>query len=90
MSKTAPFAYITLGGSSGLVGSNTQMLDGFPPLASYGAMEAALIAAEQGDLTVTTSLLDALAAPYGDRDPDDHYRQPPAPEERVCQTFCGT
>ena len=53
-------------------------------------VEDALIAAEQGDLAVTTSLLNALADPYGDRDPDDHYRQPPAPEERVCQTFCGT
>ena len=50
----------------------------------------ALTAAEQGDLAVTTALLNALADPYADRDPDDSYRQPPAPEERVCQTFCGT
>lgn len=50
----------------------------------------ALTAAEQGDLAVTTSLLEALADPYAERDPDDRYRQPPAPEEQVCQTFCGT
>ena len=53
-------------------------------------VEEALVAAEQGDLTVTTSLLDALTDPYADCDPDNAYRQPPAPEERVCQTFCGT
>tara|TARA_Y100001934_G_scaffold283196_1_gene401113 strand:- start:961 stop:2418 length:1458 start_codon:yes stop_codon:yes gene_type:complete len=53
-------------------------------------VENALAAAEQGDMSVTTALLEALATPYADREPDDAYRQPPAPEERVCQTFCGT
>ncbi len=53
-------------------------------------VEAALAAAEQGDLSVVHALLDVLAAPYADRAPEDPYRQPPAPQERVCQTFCGT
>jgi uncharacterized protein YdiU (UPF0061 family) len=53
-------------------------------------VEEALSAAEKGDMSVTRALLDALATAYEDRDPDDAYRQPPAPEERVCQTFCGT
>jgi uncharacterized protein YdiU (UPF0061 family) len=53
-------------------------------------VEEALSAAEKGDMSVTRALLDALATAYEDRDPDDAYRQPRAPEERVCQTFCGT
>jgi len=53
-------------------------------------VEAALIAAEQGDYTVLEQLLIALAEPYAGLPQFDDYRKPPAVHERVCQTFCGT
>lgn len=53
-------------------------------------VEAALRAAEGGDLSVMKSLLAALETPYADRDEDDPYVQPPQDDEVVCATFCGT
>jgi serine/tyrosine/threonine adenylyltransferase len=35
-------------------------------------------------------LLTVLAAPYQDQPDFASYADPPKPEERVCQTFCGT
>ena len=35
-------------------------------------------------------LLSVLAAPYEDQPDFAAYADPPRPEERVCQTFCGT
>jgi len=35
-------------------------------------------------------LLSVLAAPYDDQPSFAHLADPPRPEERVCQTFCGT
>ena len=54
-------------------------------------MEAAITAAvERGDLSVFEALLDAVARPYEDRPGLERYTLPPAPEERVLATFCGT
>jgi uncharacterized protein YdiU (UPF0061 family) len=54
-------------------------------------VEAALAAAvETGDLGPARRLLGALSDPYDARLDDSEYRQPPAPEQRVYQTFCGT
>ncbi|EKF73519.1 hypothetical protein A11A3_13315 [Alcanivorax hongdengensis A-11-3] len=54
-------------------------------------VERALQAAsDHQDLAPARALLDALRDPYQDRDGQDPYRQPPAPGEQVCQTFCGT
>lgn len=54
-------------------------------------VEQALDAAvEHGDLAPLHRLLEALAAPYEDVEQHQEYRRPPAPEERVLQTFCGT
>ena len=52
--------------------------------------EALSAAAEHGDYTPLQQLLAALADPYADAPEYDEYRTPPAPSERVYQTFCGT
>ncbi len=54
-------------------------------------VEAAINAAQRdNDFAPFHQLVDVLAAPY-DYTPDNHhYTQPPAPQERVLQTFCGT
>ncbi|NIV39411.1 MAG: hypothetical protein GWN58_61365, partial [Anaerolineae bacterium] len=53
-------------------------------------VEAALTAAQDGDLTVLDRLLDALSSPYEDRPDEDPLCQPPKENEVVCATFCGT
>jgi len=53
-------------------------------------VEAALAAAQDGDLTLTDELLTALATPYDDQPGFARYAEPPLPEEVVQQTFCGT
>lgn len=52
--------------------------------------EALTAATEQGDYTVLQRLLAALAQPYENKPEYFDYRTPPAPSERVYQTFCGT
>lgn len=52
--------------------------------------EALSAASEHGDYTMLQQLLAALADPFADLPEYDHYRTPPAPSERVYQTFCGT
>ena len=53
-------------------------------------VEAALNAAVAGDLDPLEALSQALAKPW-DEDPDvGYYRRPPAPDEVVRETFCGT
>ena len=53
-------------------------------------VEQALTAAtEQHDLAPAKALLAVLDRPYSD-DAPEQYRRPPEPQERVCQTFCGT
>jgi len=54
-------------------------------------VEAALQAAvEDDDLAPTERLLAALASPFEDRDEQSDFLAPPAPGNRVYQTFCGT
>jgi serine/tyrosine/threonine adenylyltransferase len=54
-------------------------------------VEAALAAAiERDDFAPFEELLKVLARPFEDRSEFAVYAEPPAPEQRVCQTFCGT
>ncbi len=53
-------------------------------------VEAALTAAVDGDLGPFETLLGALADPYETRDETALYSRPPAPDEVVQATFCGT
>ncbi|MCI5049006.1 MAG: YdiU family protein [Rickettsiales bacterium] len=54
-------------------------------------VEAALSAAEEeSDYGKLHQLLDALSEPYEGRDDYEGYDKPPAPNQRVYQTFCGT
>jgi uncharacterized protein YdiU (UPF0061 family) len=53
-------------------------------------VEQAIAAGYAGDLSVFDALTDALADPFADRPVDDPLTLPPAPEEVVQQTFCGT
>ena len=52
--------------------------------------EAIAAAVGFGDLGPAHRLLEILADPYDTRLDDSDYRQPPPPEQRVYQTFCGT
>jgi uncharacterized protein YdiU (UPF0061 family) len=53
-------------------------------------VEEALAAADKGDMTVMTRLMQALENPY--EDPPEHaaFREPPAPSSTPYRTFCGT
>lgn len=54
-------------------------------------VEAALKAAEEhADFSIFHTLLEVLAEPYRDKPKHGEYKQPPKPDERVYQTFCGT
>ncbi|MGG7566152.1 protein adenylyltransferase SelO [Rhodovulum sp. DZ06] len=53
-------------------------------------VEEALRAAQDGDMAPFDALHAALAAPFADRPAGDRYAQPPAKEEEVRATFCGT
>jgi uncharacterized protein YdiU (UPF0061 family) len=54
-------------------------------------VEAVLNAAiERQDFVPFEELLDVLSRPYEDKPGFERYAAPPAPEERVQQTFCGT
>jgi uncharacterized protein YdiU (UPF0061 family) len=52
--------------------------------------EAIQRAVEHGDFTPFESLVRALARPYDDQPEFGELADPPAPEQRVTQTFCGT
>jgi uncharacterized protein YdiU (UPF0061 family) len=52
-------------------------------------VEAMIQAAVAGDMGPFHALADALARPF-DAPAGHPLRQPPAPDERVCRTFCGT
>jgi len=49
-----------------------------------------LDAATNGDLQPVKDLLSALQEPYKNSSDLKPYQSPPKPEEKVCQTFCGT
>ena len=54
-------------------------------------VEAVIVAAqERGDFAPFEELLSVLSKPFDDRPGFAAYQQPPKPEERVLQTFCGT
>ena len=53
-------------------------------------VEAALKAAEQGDLAPLHNLWALLRNPFGTSAEHQNYSMPPAPQERVLNTFCGT
>ena len=54
-------------------------------------VEAALAAAiEHDDFAPFEELLKVLSRPFEDRAEFAAYAEPPLPEQRVCQTFCGT
>ena len=54
-------------------------------------VEAALAAAiEREDFAPFEELLQVLDKPFEDRTRFAAYAEPPLPEQRVCQTFCGT
>jgi uncharacterized protein YdiU (UPF0061 family) len=53
-------------------------------------VEQAIAAATVGDLRPFETLVRVLARPYDEQPEDRHLAEPPRPEERVEQTFCGT
>ena len=53
-------------------------------------VQAALSAAEAGDLSPFRTLLDVLQHPFDAQPERSDYAEPPRPSERVLQTFCGT
>lgn len=54
-------------------------------------VEATLAAAvEREDFAPFEELLKVLARPFEERPEFAAYAEPPAPDQRVCQTFCGT
>ncbi|PSQ91670.1 MAG: hypothetical protein BRD57_03990, partial [Proteobacteria bacterium SW_6_67_9] len=53
-------------------------------------VEQAIDAAKNGDLQPLADLLAVLSDPYADHPEYAHLAQPPAPEEIVARTFCGT
>jgi uncharacterized protein YdiU (UPF0061 family) len=53
-------------------------------------VQAALEAAEAGDCGPFRALLNVLQHPFDAQPQRSEYSQPPAPAERVLQTFCGT
>ncbi|MBB5514626.1 uncharacterized protein YdiU (UPF0061 family) [Rubricella aquisinus] len=53
-------------------------------------VEAAIVAAQDGDFSVFERLGRVLAAPYTDRADFTEFEAPPQPEEEVRRTFCGT
>ena len=53
-------------------------------------VEEALKAATKGELQPLEDLLTALKEPYKNQPDLEPYQSPPTPEEKVCQTFCGT
>ncbi len=52
--------------------------------------EALSAAEEQRDFSKLHKLLEVIANPYQENPEDAEFQQPPTPEERVYQTFCGT
>ena len=53
-------------------------------------VEQALTSATNGDFGPFDRLLDAVSRPFDAHEDLIDLAQPPAPQERVLQTFCGT
>jgi uncharacterized protein YdiU (UPF0061 family) len=81
-----------------------QLGDGIAPAARAGAMrranpafiprnhrvEQAIAAATNGDFAPFETMVRALSRPYDDQPEHAHLAEPPLPQERVHETFCGT
>ena len=52
--------------------------------------EEAIQKAVEGDLSAFNDMNQVLENPYTEQHGFAHYAEPPEPEERVTQTFCGT
>lgn len=52
--------------------------------------QAIATAVEEGDFSLFEALLTVLSSPYEEQPAFAAYMEPPKPEERVLQTFCGT
>ena len=52
--------------------------------------EAIKAAVEQEDLEPFEQLIEVLASPYEDQASQEHYAEPPRPDQIVRETFCGT
>lgn len=57
---------------------------------NHNVEQALTEAEEKGDLSVFEELLQVVKTPYLDKDKYQKYKNPPQPNERVYQTFCGT
>jgi uncharacterized protein YdiU (UPF0061 family) len=53
-------------------------------------IEAAIADAEAGEFDKFHELVAVLSQPFADQPELAEYAKPPAPEEEVLQTFCGT
>ena len=53
-------------------------------------VEEALAAAHRGDMAPFDALAAVLARPFDEDGADPAFANPPAPDERVLATFCGT
>lgn len=53
-------------------------------------IEEMIVAATVGDFAPFETMVSVLARPYEDQPAHGHLAEPPAPEERVRATFCGT
>ncbi len=53
-------------------------------------VEAVIQAAVNNDYAPFEELLTVLSKPYEDQPAYSAYTEPPLPEQRVLQTFCGT
>lgn len=57
---------------------------------NYRVEQAINAAVAEGDLSLFEELLAVLRLPYEEQESFSHYTHPPAPSDRVYQTFCGT
>ena len=53
-------------------------------------VQEAIDAAIAGDLRPFEALVEVLARPCDDQPDFEHLAEPPRPEQRVLETFCGT
>ncbi|HEX4852850.1 protein adenylyltransferase SelO [Arenimonas sp.] len=81
-----------LGREPGDVAARVAVMDAANPavIPRNHLVEAALAAAAAGDLAPFEALLAAVRRPFDDGPAQAPFMAPPAPEQRVTHTFCGT